>query len=90
MSNEVTAYNISGELSRSYEYSFFMGKTATLTIENPVTLWCGMGHAFHRIWDGEKVSLCHAPGPIRDIEGNIVGLCKITWIPRDADAPCKF
>jgi hypothetical protein len=86
----VKKYDISGELSRNYEYSFFVNKNATVHIENPVSLYCGMGHAFHRVWDGATVHLLHAPGPIRDIDGNIIGLCKITWVPRDGENPVKF
>ncbi len=98
---EVKAYNLTGELERFYEYNFFIGKTATVIVSHPVTLWCGMGHAFHRVWDGEQVHLCHAPGPIKDTDGNIIGLCKVTWIPgdswqavsckpKDMNAPCSF
>ena len=92
---EITSHDISGEVSRKYLYHFFGndGKPDRVTvveIYSPKTLFCGMGHAFHGIWDGHITYLCHAPGPIRDCDGNIVGISKITWVPGDKSNPCRF
>jgi hypothetical protein len=88
---DVTAHVIDGELSRTYTYTLFgVSKNISIKIDKPKVLYCGVGHAFHRVWDGVEVHLCHAPGPIRDIDLNIVGLCKITWEPSTPDAPVRF
>lgn len=84
-------YDISDEKVRVYSYIFFSGGRIEVVIHHPKTLFLyGKGHAFHRVWDGEEVNLCHAPGPIRDHDHKIIGLCHITWQPNDVNDPCKF
>jgi hypothetical protein len=80
--------SLTGEQGRAYEYTFFAtGQTVNIEFERPMRVFYGMGHAFHRVQDGEGTwHLCHAPGPIRDWDGNIVGLCKVTW----KSAECRW
>jgi hypothetical protein len=85
--------DLSGEDQRIYEYIFFgQGHSVTLKIDKPYRVYYGMGHAFHRVVDENgKVHLCHAPGPIRDLDhNNIVGICKIHWEPKDKSRPVKW
>ena len=88
----VKSHDIGGEAMRVYHYYLDGGDEPNhqVKIFEPVTLYCGLGHAFHRVWDGIQVVLCHAPGPIRNIDKEIIGWCKISWIPRDPDNPVKF
>lgn len=91
MKEDVKPFDISGEKSRTYSYTFFgINQCMNVTIEGVKIVWMGRGHAFHRVWDGETMHLCHAPGPIKDREGNIVGVSQITWLPLDPGNPCRF
>ena len=89
---EMKKYNLSGEKQRSYLY-YAIGDalvTKRITITKPVCLYYNTGHAFHRVWDGREVTLCHAPGPIENSEGKIVGWCVVIWKPTDENSPVKF
>lgn len=85
--------DISNEKSRIYTYLYF-GQPETLVkivIESPKKLYLyGKGHAFHRVFNGETVNLCHAPGPIRAGDHNIVGHCFLSWVPKQGDAAVAF
>lgn len=89
---EIKEYDISNEASRWYEYTFFgvNGGFYRELIENPVSVFMGKGHVFHRVWDGEEVHLCHAPGPIWGDCGKVVGICTVSWVPEDSKNPCRW
>ena len=61
-----------------------------ISIHDPEKVWYGKGHAFHRVYDGELVTLCPAPGFIWGECGKIVGFCELSWEPKDKDNPCQW
>jgi hypothetical protein len=88
---EVKAHDISGETSRTYTvYGLEGGTLATIVINSPETLYCGIGHFFHRVFNGVHVMLCPAPGVVRDHEGDVIGYCVVSWVPENPSEPCQF
>ena len=90
--NNLNERDISGEAQRNYRIQTIDGATiCNIVILNPVTLFCGSGHAFHRVFDGETVILCPVPGVVKDpVSLKVIGYCTVSWIPADKSNPCKF
>jgi hypothetical protein len=90
--SDLKAYDISKEKCRSY--TIFRNASSmivfTRTITKPVSLFIREGGHFHRVWDGVEMHLMHAPGPVKDAEGNVIGWCKVSWVPKDNKNPCNF
>ena len=85
------SYDVSDEHSRRYDiYAYGLGWVYTTKIDHPKKLFYEKGHAFHRIFDGDEVTLAPAPGFIRDDSGDVIGFCRMSWIPKDCKNPCAF
>lgn len=88
----MTEHDLQCESQREYRIQVANGDTiCNIVILHPVTLFCGQGHAFHRVWDGEKTYLCPVPGVVKDpVSREIIGYCIVSWVPEDAQKPCQF
>ena len=88
----VQVLDLRDEHSRTYEYKLFdIDEGVEIMILHPKKLYLyENGHAFHQVFDGTKVHLCHVPGPIRDTDRKIVGMCKVSWVPKDKDKAVAF
>lgn len=90
--SDIKLHDIQKESQREYRIQTMDGRTVcNIVILNPVTLFCGAGHAFHRVWDGRKCYLCPVPGVVKDpVSLEIIGYCTVSWIPKDAENPVQF
>ncbi len=91
MSN-LKEYDLSKEKQREYRIQAKDGETiCNIVILHPQKLFCGPGHAFHRVFDGEKTYLCPVPGVVKDpVSLEIIGYCVVSWINEDLKNPCNF
>lgn len=92
MSEKLKCGDLSNERLRTYEVRDADGKTISKsTIINPVKLFYGPGHAFHRVFDGTVTRLCPVPGVVKDpVSLKIIGYCFVSWIPRSKKDPCGW
>lgn len=88
----VKEYDISKELSRTYLIYVLNGggPLHETFIAHPKKLFWAEGHAFHRIFDGEKMHLCPVPGVLFNTNGDIIGYVEVTWKPSEKSNPCNF
>ena len=82
--------NISDEAYRTYTiYTCGQGLVHTFRFDDPKKVFYGPGHAFHRVFDGECVTLAPTPGFIRE-DGKIIGFCELSWKPKNTENPCQW
>ena len=89
--NKLKCGGVGDEHSRTYTiYKCGTGEVHHIHIEQPVKVFYGKGHAFHRIFDGRTVTLAPAPGFIWGECGEIVGYCELSWEPKNLEDPCQW
>ena len=92
MSKELKCGDLSDERSRTYDVLDTEGqRISRIVILDPVSVFYGPGHAFHRVFDGESTHLCPVPGVVKDpVSLEIIGYCFVSWIAKDKNKPCQW
>jgi hypothetical protein len=90
MAGKLNKGNIENELLRTYTiYTICGSMLHEIIIQNPVEVYYGKDHYFHRVFNGESVTLCPAPGLLY-YHGELIGFVEVSWVPRDIEKPCKW
>ena len=90
MSEELKCGDISDEKSRQYEiYGCGYGLIHVIHIDSPKKVFYGLGHTFHRVFDGESTVLAPAPGFMWHGD-KIIGFCEVSWVPGDPEDACQW
>jgi len=82
--------DIGDEAYRTYEiHTFELGLVHVHRFDDPKKVFFGKNHTFHRVYDGELVTLAPTPGFIYK-DNVIVGYCTLSWKPKKTDDPCQW
>jgi hypothetical protein len=85
----LTRKDLTGESARRYLVYAAGELIFQRVFQSPVAVFCGPGHAFHRVLGvNGDVTLVPAPGPVVK-DGKIVGFCLVAWTPKDLNSPVQ-